>query len=191
MNNTTHLRETKIQPLRQNALCNSVAGEPIGQFHEIRNSHQMRYCVKGDFFGEDGGLPSQGGLWGMPNHIRSYRKKAGLTLEELAARIGMTDGNLSKLERGQIGYTQATIESVARELGCKVTDLLSEQPPLTAREETLLSIMRSLDPEDQDRFIRMAGAFSGPTPSEKQVNEEPASLNLGQRRGKQSAGRSR
>ncbi|WP_448207270.1 helix-turn-helix domain-containing protein [Azospirillum sp. sgz302134] len=61
-----------------------------------------------------------------PNRIRHFRKLAGLTLEELAARIGMSNGNLSRLERGQIAWTQPTLESLARELGCRVIDLIDE-----------------------------------------------------------------
>jgi transcriptional regulator with XRE-family HTH domain len=95
----------------------------------------------------------------MANNIRSYRKRAGLTLEELAGRIGMTDGNLSKLERGQIGYTQAALESIARELRCKVAELVSDEPPLSRLEETLLSIARALSPDEQDRLVRIAAVF--------------------------------
>lgn len=92
----------------------------------------------------------------MRNHIRSYRKKLNLTLEDLASKIGMTDGNLSKLERGHIGYTQSTIESIARELGCSVIDLISETAPLNSREEKLIEIMRSLNHTEQDRLLRIA-----------------------------------
>lgn len=34
-------------------------------------------------------------------NIRKYRKMRGLTLEELAAQIGKTDGTLSKYERNE------------------------------------------------------------------------------------------
>lgn len=191
MNNTTHLREAQAEPLRECTLRNSVPGEPVIQSHGASKSHHMRYFVKGDFIAGDGGLPPLRGSWGMANHIRAYRKKAGLTLEELASRIGMTDGNLSKLERGQIGYTQAAMESIARELGCKVTDLLSDHPPLTPKEETLLAILRSLEPGDQDRFIRMAGAFSTPTSSAIPAEVRISTLDDGNQRTRQATGRGR
>jgi transcriptional regulator with XRE-family HTH domain len=75
----------------------------------------------------------------MASRIREYRKRAGLTLEELASRIGMTDGNLSKLERGQISYTQYHLETLAREFGCRPVDLISEGGDTGKIDEPLLA----------------------------------------------------
>jgi transcriptional regulator with XRE-family HTH domain len=75
----------------------------------------------------------------MGNRIREYRKRAGLTMNDLAPRIGMTQGNLSKLERGEIGYTQYTLESLARELNCRPVDLISEGGETGKIDEPLLA----------------------------------------------------
>jgi transcriptional regulator with XRE-family HTH domain len=45
--------------------------------------------------------------------IRQWRHHRGLTQERLADRVGMTGGNLSKIENGNTGYTQATLEALA------------------------------------------------------------------------------
>ncbi|MCL2162238.1 MAG: XRE family transcriptional regulator [Betaproteobacteria bacterium] len=57
--------------------------------------------------------------------IRKRRKAAGMTLEELAHAIGSNDGNLSKLERGIIGYTDDGLGRIAFALGCLVADFFT------------------------------------------------------------------
>jgi transcriptional regulator with XRE-family HTH domain len=65
-----------------------------------------------------------------PTFIRQWRKHRGLTLEQLAARLnGMAPSNLSMLERGERGYTQDTLESIADALGTDVSALLTRNPP--------------------------------------------------------------
>lgn len=62
-------------------------------------------------------------------YIRAWRKHRGLTLEQLAERIGdMVASNLSMLERGQRGYTQNTLESIAEALNTTVAALLTRKP---------------------------------------------------------------
>jgi len=60
--------------------------------------------------------------------IRKRRKAAGMTLEELAHAIGSNDGNLSKLERGIIGYTDDGLGRIAAALGCRVADFFTGTP---------------------------------------------------------------
>jgi transcriptional regulator with XRE-family HTH domain len=54
--------------------------------------------------------------------IRHARKRAELTQTELAARAGIDQGDLSRLETGQgvRGATIAVVERVAQALGCEV-----------------------------------------------------------------------
>ncbi len=98
----------------------------------------------------------------MKTRIRHFRKLRDLTLEELGARIGMSVGNLSKLERGLIPYDQYTLESAARELGVRPAELIDDVPDQTARERALTDLLRGLPPEEQDRLIKMATAFAEP-----------------------------
>lgn len=60
--------------------------------------------------------------------IREWRKYRGLTLAKLADRIGMTEGALSMLERGQSGYVQATLELLAEALMTDPASLLMRNP---------------------------------------------------------------
>jgi transcriptional regulator with XRE-family HTH domain len=60
--------------------------------------------------------------------FRQWRKYRDLTLEELAARMSMTPSHLSMLERGQRGYTQATLETLAAALRVDKGILLMVNP---------------------------------------------------------------
>ena len=55
-----------------------------------------------------------------------------MTLEELSDEMGMTAGNLSRLERGLIPYTQETLEKAAKLFGCEPGALLGGTLPVNA-----------------------------------------------------------
>jgi transcriptional regulator with XRE-family HTH domain len=52
-----------------------------------------------------------------------------MTMVELAAKAGMDQGHLSKLERGLLQYTQQNLESLAAALGVTPAALLESEPP--------------------------------------------------------------
>lgn len=62
------------------------------------------------------------------HYIRSWRKHRGLTLEQLAERIGMTHQNLGKIERGIVPYNQVLLEALADQLRCEPADLIIRDP---------------------------------------------------------------
>lgn len=98
----------------------------------------------------------------MKNSIRVYRKRCNLTLEELAARIGMTAGHLSRMERGETAYTPERLEALARELRCKPADLIDDDPPKSEKEWKLRGIFRRMSATEQDQLIRLAVALAPP-----------------------------
>lgn len=57
-------------------------------------------------------------------NIRKYRKMRGLTLEELAAQIGKTDGTLSKYERNEVPIKSGVLEKIAIALHVSPTVLM-------------------------------------------------------------------
>lgn len=59
--------------------------------------------------------------------IRQLRKAKKMTILELATLIGSDVGNISRLETGKQGYTEATITKLAEALGVKVVELFSEE----------------------------------------------------------------
>lgn len=55
--------------------------------------------------------------------VRRLRKQRGWTIQELANEIGSDVGNLSRLERGMQGFSDATLDSLAAALGVPVSVL--------------------------------------------------------------------
>lgn len=96
----------------------------------------------------------------MGNRIREYRKRAGLTLEELGFRVGMSAGHLSRLERGEVSYTQERLETLSRELGCRPADLIDDRPPPSPEAQQMDALMQLLTPDERARLLKMAQAFA-------------------------------
>ena len=57
--------------------------------------------------------------------IRTARKKAGLTQEKLAEKIGVNRATLSKYESGQIEPSFSQVENIAKALGVDLIELAS------------------------------------------------------------------
>lgn len=60
------------------------------------------------------------------SRIRDIRKQRGLTLEEVAIRIGGDQGALSKVERDKQGYTDALLDKLAEAFGVRKADFFLE-----------------------------------------------------------------
>lgn len=101
----------------------------------------------------------------MGNRIREFRKAKGLTLEDLGARVGMGAGHLSRLERGEVSYTQERLETIARELECRPADLIDDRPPLSPAQKSMVNLLDTLTPEEQDRLVKMAKVYADPVRS--------------------------
>jgi len=61
-------------------------------------------------------------------YLREWRKHARLSLEAAAAEMGLTHGQLSKIERGLHPYSQRILDVAARLYRCTVADLLIRAP---------------------------------------------------------------
>lgn len=60
--------------------------------------------------------------------IRQWRNHRGLSLEELASRVPMDKGNLSKVERALLPYNQEMLERIADALMTDPASLLMRDP---------------------------------------------------------------
>jgi len=65
------------------------------------------------------------GYWPAMNRIRELRDLAGLTAEDLAARMGSNAKQIYRLERGERRLTTKWMEQIAKALHCAPTDLIS------------------------------------------------------------------
>lgn len=61
-----------------------------------------------------------------PNRIREIRKSKGLTLVELAERINVKNGTMSRIERGDLQLTLDYMRRIGRALDVTPAELLSE-----------------------------------------------------------------
>ena len=65
----------------------------------------------------------------LSEKILYYRKKAGLSQEELAGRVGVSRQAVSKWELGDAAPEVDKLRALAREFGVTVDELLSEEVP--------------------------------------------------------------
>jgi transcriptional regulator with XRE-family HTH domain len=65
-------------------------------------------------------------------NMRTLRKRAGVTLDSLAEKVGITKSTLSKIETGKISTAIATLLRIAEALGVQPADFFlrrEERPP--------------------------------------------------------------
>ncbi len=89
-------------------------------------------------------------LEAVGKRIRARRTSAGLTLEELAARAGVSTGALSQLERGVGNPSLGTLSQVAHALGTTLPTLLDTAPtvsPVVRRESRRRIALHDADQE--------------------------------------------
>ena len=60
----------------------------------------------------------------LAKRIKALREQRGLSQESLAAKAGVSRGDLARLETGRHDPTVGTVEKLAKALRVKVTDLL-------------------------------------------------------------------
>lgn len=64
----------------------------------------------------------------MINHIKTYRKKQGLTQTALANRAGLNIRQIQKIENDEVqteNVTLKTMQAIAQALNAKIDDLIS------------------------------------------------------------------
>jgi len=86
-------------------------------------------------------------------YIAQWREVRGLTQEQLAARLEMTQSHLSMLENGKRGYTQETLEAIAHALQTDVASLLMRDP---SRPEAMWSLWEQAQEGQRNEIERYA-----------------------------------
>lgn len=64
----------------------------------------------------------------MINHVKTYRKKQGLTQTDLANRAGLNIRQVQKIENDEVqteNVTLKTMQAIAQALNAKIDDLIS------------------------------------------------------------------
>lgn len=92
----------------------------------------------------------------MGEVIKKYRKKKGMTQEQMAARLGVTAPAVNKWEKGNALPDVALLAPLARLLGIRTDELLSFQDELTDEEidRELLKLQKELESKSfSDAFL--------------------------------------
>lgn len=120
-------------------------------------------CTQAQLFGE---APAQQPIeavqpWVHPEEaaghfLRAWRKHRGLTLAELAQMTDMTTGNLSRLERGEIPYSQRTWERLSAALGTDPASLILVSPAMA----DIRSLLAEFTPARRAQLAEIAQALA-------------------------------
>jgi len=85
--------------------------------------------------------------------IREWRQSRGLTLEQLANRIGITHASLSRIERGRQPYSQPLLEALADALQTEPASLLMRNP---TDPEGIWSVWDQAKPGERRQIVEIA-----------------------------------
>ncbi len=98
------------------------------------------------------------------NRMRERRRALGLTMKQLGAIVGVSEGAISHYETGRREPDPDMLKSLASALGVSVDYILERDqdeqarnestPALLTREERMLEMFRQMDEKEQDAFIK-------------------------------------
>jgi len=88
----------------------------------------------------------------LGRNLREIRESKGMTLQQVALASGYDAGNLSKLERGRIRWSEPALKAIALALDVPEHDLF-----LSADERLVLQLWSTLGIAERNVFLRMAG----------------------------------
>jgi transcriptional regulator with XRE-family HTH domain len=88
--------------------------------------------------------------------LKEWREHRRLTQEQAAERLDMDRSNLSRVERGEIPYSQALLEAASIAYDCEPWDLLNVNPLKEGEVVDLTRIMKQATPEQRAEIIGYA-----------------------------------
>jgi len=66
----------------------------------------------------------------MQNRVKEFRKKAGLTIEETAHKLGITVSQVNRIENGRSDTTTKRLSEFAEVFGVHASDLIDDRLPI-------------------------------------------------------------
>jgi transcriptional regulator with XRE-family HTH domain len=90
-----------------------------------------------------------------PTFIRAWRKFRGLTQDELAEKLDLTQATIARIERGDISYTQPVLEALADALHCEPADLIMRDPG----KPNPWSLLEGVPDVDKPKIMQIIEAF--------------------------------
>ena len=105
----------------------------------------------------------------MKNRIRELRKAQGLTLQDLAAKVGTSNQQISQLETGRRRLNVDWLERLSKALCCHPLELLDDGVMAqTEQEKAMLGLFRGLSSEQREAFLKATSALAKP----EEVNDD-------------------
>lgn len=96
----------------------------------------------------------------LGQHIRLLRERAGISATSLAAKAGLTQSHLSKLETGAALPSLKALEKICNAMGISLGEFFAEkQPCLPVHIERLLQELRFLTPEQAEYLCKFVAAM--------------------------------
>lgn len=89
----------------------------------------------------------------LPNFIAAWRQARGKTQAQLAEYIGISEGHLSRIERGEKEYMQSMLEAAAEYLETDPASLLMRDP---SRAENIWSLWDQASEGERRDIERLA-----------------------------------
>lgn len=102
---------------------------------------------------------------GIGDEIRKRRKAKGLTQVELAKRLHLNGPEITRWERNKVTPDTKSLQAIAAELKCQVSDLIGDQP------DPEVELFNSLSPETR-KLANVLGAAIDADPQHKAILEE-------------------
>ena len=87
------------------------------------------------------------------HYIKEWRKHRSLTQLQLAERIGIDKGYVSKIENGKRRYDQPFLEAAAEVLRCEPADLIMRDP---SDPDGIWSVWDTLRPVERAQVVEIA-----------------------------------
>jgi transcriptional regulator with XRE-family HTH domain len=89
----------------------------------------------------------------LGRNLSHYRKRAGLTQEQLAEAVQVEVATVSRYETGATLPSLVTLETMAALLRVSIADLLAEEAPLRSDESEQIQVMLELLSPDECRAV--------------------------------------
>ena len=88
--------------------------------------------------------------------IATRRRKAGMTQEELAGKLGIASDTLSRMEKGRFAPKISRFRDIASALNCSVVDLFRDADSNASdRASTIAQILKPLPDEAQEALVEL------------------------------------
>lgn len=109
----------------------------------------------------------------LPNRLRELREAAGLSIADVAARLGVTKQEIGHLELGKRRLTSDWLVKLGRALECHPWEIVSHDAvaELTGSESRLLIAFRALPKKAQQALLSEISQRGGEDPAKNKRNK--------------------